>query len=144
MATLNNLITGFSVDKLKQFFRQKISTFKPDEGNYEYLFEDNETITDNYEDIIKIGEADLTNSDDLIAITAKTLAPLTNRTGKKRQFEIAKKILKEENKDAAFFIFYDDNGNFRFSLIRANFLGDRKSTRLNSSHTDISRMPSSA
>ncbi len=126
MATLNNLITGFSVDKLKQFFRQKISTFKPDEGNYEYLFEDNENITDNYEDIIKIGEADLTNSDDLIAITAKTLAPLTNRTGKKRQFEIAKKILKEENKDAAFFIFYDDNGNFRFSLIRANFLGAKR------------------
>ena len=30
-----------------------------------------------------------------------------------------------------------------FSILR-NFLSDRKSTRLNSSHTDISRMPSSA
>ena len=29
-------------------------------------------------------------------------------------------------------------------LVYQNMLGDRKSTRLNSSHTDISRMPSSA
>ncbi len=126
MDTLNNLIANFSADTLKQFFRQKISTFKPEEEDYEYLFEDNENIIDNYEDIVKIGEADLINSDDLLVITAKTLAPLTNRTGKKRQFEIAKKILKEENKDAAFFIFYGDNGNFRFSLIRVNFLGAKK------------------
>ena len=126
MDSLNNLITDFSIDKLEQFFRQKISTFKPDEENYEYLFEDNENIIENYEDIEKIGEADINNSDDLIIITAKTIAQLTNRTGKKRQFEIAKRILKEENKDAAFFVFYDENGNFRFSLIRANFHGSKK------------------
>ena len=126
MDTLNNLIADFSVDRLQQFFRQKISTFKPEEEDYEYLFEDNHNIIDNYENIVKIGEAYLTNSDDLLVITAKTLSPLTNKTGKKRQFEIAKKILKEENKDAAFFIFYGDSGNFRFSLIRGNFLGAKR------------------
>jgi len=62
----------------------------------------------------------------LIIITAKTNVPLTNRTGKKRQYEIAKKILKEENKDASFFIFYDEKNNFRFSFIRANFLGTKR------------------
>ena len=123
---LNYLITDFSVDKLEQFFRQRINSFKTDEEDYAYLFEDNENIADNYKSIVKIGKADLLNSDDLLVITAKTLAKLTNKTGKKRQFEIAKKILKEENKDAAFFIFYDDNGNFRFSLIRANFLGAKR------------------
>jgi hypothetical protein len=122
MDTLNNLITNFSVDTLKLFFRQKISSFKSDEENYEYLFEDND-----YEDITKIGEADLKNSDDLLIISAKTLAPLTNKTGKKRQFEIAKKILSEENKDAAFFIFYDESGNFRFSFVKANFVETKKS-----------------
>jgi len=124
--TLNNLITDFTVDKLNQFFRQKINTFKPDKEDYEYLFEDNENITNNYKEIVKIGEADLTNSDDLVIITAKTITPLTNRTGKKKQFEIAKKILKEENKDASFFIFYDENGNFRFSLIRTNIFGTKR------------------
>ena len=136
MAFLNNLIpldnyhrgliTNFSVENLKQFFRQKISTFKPAQEDYGYLFEDNKDITVHYKDIIKIGEADLLKSDDLLVITAKTLAPLTNRTGKKRQFNIAKKILKQENKDAAFFIFYDAHNNFRFSFIRANFFGAKR------------------
>ncbi|MCD6355028.1 MAG: transposase [Prolixibacteraceae bacterium] len=120
---INDLIENFSVNALKDFFRERISSFKPDEEYYEYLFNENDYINENYKDIVKIGEADLSNSDDLLVLTAKTLVPLTNRTGKKRQYEIAKKILKEEDKDAAFFIFYDDNGNFRFSLIRVNFLG---------------------
>ena len=34
--------------------------------------------------------------------------------------------------------------NLRSTLILAAFVGDRKSTRLNSSHLDLSRMPSSA
>ena len=33
---------------------------------------------------------------------------------------------------------------FVISLVGNSVFGDRKSTRLNSSHTDISRMPSSA
>ena len=50
--------------------------------------------------------------------------------------------------------FFSGNGNALFSIQGANVVGtvgnatlatkDRKSTRLNSSHTDISRMPSSA
>ena len=36
------------------------------------------------------------------------------------------------------------NGVWSFKDIVGNPLKDRKSTRLNSSHTDISRMPSSA
>jgi len=126
MDTLNHLIDNFSVDTLKQLFRQKISSFKPDDENYEYLFEDNENITDKYSHISKIGEADLSNSDDLLILTAKTSETLTKRTGKKRQYEIAKKVLKEESKDAAFFVFYDANGQFRFSFIRTNFLGAKR------------------
>ena len=37
-----------------------------------------------------------------------------------------------------------DPGTFALVGMAAVFAGDRKSTRLNSSHTDISRMPSSA
>ena len=51
---------------------------------------------------------------------------ITNKTGKKRQFEIAKKILSKENKDAAFFIIYDDSGNFRFSFVKANLVEAKK------------------
>ena len=85
MNILDNLITGFSVERLVQFFRQKISSFKPDEENYETLFLDNENIIGDYKDILKIGEADLKNSEDLIIIAARTLKKLTDKTGKKRQ-----------------------------------------------------------
>jgi len=123
---INNLISYFSVDELKLFFRSKIAKFKPIEESYDFLFEDKDEISDNFTYINKIGEAVLNNNDDLLIITAKTNKILTNRTGKKRQYEIAKNILKEENNDAAFFIFYDENNNFRFSFIRANFLGTKR------------------
>lgn len=123
---INSLIENFSIDNLKNFFRTKLRTFKPDNENYGYLFGDNEYINNNYQYIQKIGEADFsTDTDDILVLTAKTSTQLTNRTGKKKQYEIAKKILKEENKDAAFFIFYDDR-NFRFSFLKANFLGTKR------------------
>jgi hypothetical protein len=123
---INSLITEFSLEQLKQFFRRKITKFKPIEENYEYLFEDKSEIIDDFTNILKIGDAELNNNDDLLVITAKTNKKLINRTGKKKQYEIARKILREENKDAAFFIFYDESNNFRFSFIRANFLGTKR------------------
>ena len=43
---------------------------------------------------------------------------LTERSGKKDQYELAKKILKQEIRySGGFFIFYDEQGNFRFSLV---------------------------
>jgi len=126
LSYINDLISDFSIEQLKLFFSRKITNFKPIPEYYDFLFEENEVVPKHYENIIKIGEADLANNDDLLVITAQTNEPLTNRTGKKRQYEIAKKILKEENKDAAFFIFYDENNNFRFSFIRANFLGTKR------------------
>ena len=42
------------------------------------------------------------------------------------------------------FITMEKNIQYKFLLIAFAIIEDRKSTRLNSSHTDISRMPSSA
>jgi hypothetical protein len=121
---IQNLINEFSVDNLKYYFRHNIRTFKKDEKDYSHLF--NREITEQYENIHKIGEAKLNNIEDLIIIVAKTRAHLTDRSSKKRQFEIAKKILKNENRDASFFVFYDESENFRFSFISANYLGVRR------------------
>ena len=116
----------FQLINWSSFLHKKTSSFKLEKEDYEFLFKDNKDITDNYENIIKIGEADLKDSDDLIVIAANTLLPLTERTGKKRQFEIAKKILTNKNKDAVFFIFYDNDGNFRFSFIRTNYIESKR------------------
>jgi len=51
---------------------------------------------------------------------------LTERSSKKAQFEIGKGILKQEQADAGIFIFYDQHGNFRFSLIYATYFGKQR------------------
>lgn len=64
--------------------------------------------------------------EDIIVIAAKSKEKITERSSKKRQYEIAKNILKKEKKDASFFIFYDGNGDFRFSFIKTNYLGKKR------------------
>jgi len=123
---ITNIIESFSVEALTAFLRNKIHSFKPETDEFDYLFEENEEILNNYSEIQKIGEAEFSDSEDILIITAKTENELTSRSGKKKQYEIAKKILKEEVKDSAFFIFYDKEGNFRFSFIRVEYEGTKK------------------
>ena len=51
---------------------------------------------------------------------------LTEHSGKKAQYTLGKKILKEQQADAGIIIFYDPKGKFRFSLIYTNYLGKRR------------------
>ena len=120
-----NLIENFSVDNLQSFFRQKLSSFRPEKEDYSHLFEDK--TEEKYTAIYKLGQANLKDStDELLVVSAQTQSNLTYKTGKRQQFEMAKKVLQYENKDAAFFIFYDEEKNFRFSFVKANFEGKTK------------------
>jgi len=49
--------------------------------------------------------------------TIKTDEIITERSSKKRQFEIAKRLLRVFYLNIGLFIFYDQNKNFRFSLV---------------------------
>jgi len=62
----------------------------------------------------------------LIVCAFKVQKSLSEKSGKKAQYEKAKKILKDLQADSAIFIFHDKNGNFRFSLIYANYLGKKR------------------
>lgn len=109
---LQNLIQKFSTENLIQLFRYKTRTFR--EINEEATNYDNDFFSNG----LLLGEIKLDNENELIAYTFKTNKELTERSGKKAQYELAKKILKQEQRySAGFFIFYDDNYNFRFSLI---------------------------
>jgi adenine-specific DNA-methyltransferase len=126
MGALETLTKQFSLNILYQFFSNEITSFKSDEVDFDFLFEEDGKIQKSFAEIRKLGEADLPNGEDLLVFTAHTIFSLTDRSGKKQQYEIAKKILKEEVSDAAFFIFYDDRGQFRFSFIRADFKGTKR------------------
>ncbi|MCP4052818.1 MAG: hypothetical protein GY739_07090 [Mesoflavibacter sp.] len=82
MSQLTNLINQYSNKNLIAFLRDKLPSFKPDDENLDYLFQ--EDVFDKYESIEKVGEATI-NKDDVIIIASETTEPLTERTGKERK-----------------------------------------------------------
>ncbi len=115
----DNLIDHFSVKSVADFFFGKISSFQKIYEDFEHLLPENDYA--NFSNLQKIGEATFNDESDLLVFTCKFQGVLSERSSKKRQFEIAKKVLKEDFKDGAIFIFYDDNDCFRFSFIRKNY-----------------------
>lgn len=116
---MDKLIQNFSIKSVADFFATKISSFSPNNENLDYIL--NDADFEHFSYLQKIGEVEFNNSDELIVFTCKFQGVLSERSSKKRQFEIAKKVLKEDFKDGAIFIFYDDNDCFRFSFIRKNY-----------------------
>lgn len=117
---LVNLIQEFSPKGLDRFMRDRSTKFRSI----------NESLEE-YEDILfslgtKVGQIDFDAANHLIVCIFKTDQTLAERSGKKAQYEKAKKILADSLSDAGIFVFYDGNGNFRFSLVYANYLGKKR------------------
>ena len=116
---LQSIVNDFDISRFEQFFRQK-----NDKLNFPY--EDlSVSNLDNFSDGKKIAKAKIKDGD-LIICSILVKKELTERSGKKSQYEIGKQILKQQQADAGIFIFYDFKGDFRFSLIYTNYLGKRR------------------
>jgi len=113
---LQDIIKDFELNKFIRFFREKSRSFAPRQETL---------IQENFNNGHKLGEIKLTDGN-LIVCAFKVNQPLSERSGKKAQYEAGKRVLKEHQVDAGIFIFYDESGNFRFSLIYANYLGKRR------------------
>jgi len=80
-----------------------------------------------FADFRAIGEIVFNPNEKLVVVTARVLGDLTERSGKKAQYEKAKKILKDFMKyDAGIFVFSDAAGSFRFSLVYGQAQGTRR------------------
>ncbi|MFA5629481.1 MAG: N-6 DNA methylase [Dehalococcoidales bacterium] len=118
---LTRMIQSFNSKNLTLFLRSKTDKFAELAEN---LAEYNDERFSNFE---RLGEIRFDNGNRLAVITAKVTGDLSERSGKKAQYEKAKKILKEfEVYNAGFFVFYDNRGNFRFSLVYEQAEGIRK------------------
>jgi hypothetical protein len=118
---LQSVINSFSPQHLVQFFRTSSGSFRPADEDFTHYLED-ETLAD----LRKLGEIEFEDAQRLILIASRSEKELTTRSGKKRQYELAKKILKGESYDAGIFVFYDSRSNFRFSLVAANYFGKQR------------------
>ena len=133
---LQSIIEEFDVKKFISFFREKNNILRfPDEpliydkyetGNNQASLNNlnNEKVT-SFSQGRKLAEGKLDDGE-LIICSFLVDSELTERSGKKAQYNLGKKILKENQSDAGIFIFYNPQGNFRFSLIYTNYLGKRR------------------
>jgi len=116
---LKDIIEDFSTEKFIHFFRNKNTSFRPMQEDLSNYNDGDFTSSE------KIGEIEFQDNN-LIICAFQVLKDLTERSGKKKQYELGKRILKDSNADAGIFIFYDQNGNFRFSLIYTEYFGTKR------------------
>ena len=111
---LKQIFETFEPDAIIDFFRTiGVRTLNPLKRNYD-IQADASFFSIPY----LLGVIRLENEEELAVFTVKVEKSLTERSGKKAQYELAKKILKAENRyPAGIFIFHDDKNDFRFSLV---------------------------
>lgn len=117
---LQDIVDNFSPEKFSRFFRDKNRSFSPRQEDVRHYDDEN------FKNGLKLGEIQFTKTEKLIVCAFQVKQSLSERSGKKAQYEKGKKILKDTQSDAGIFIFYDQTGNFRFSLIYPETIGNRR------------------
>ncbi len=117
---LQDIISDFSPDKFAKFFRAKNRSFSPRQESFSQY---NDPA---FADGLKIGEIAFSADEKLLVCVFQSLRPLSERGSRKAQYEKGKRILRDTQSAAGIFIFYDRNGNFRFSLIYPEAVGNRR------------------
>ncbi len=120
---LQPVVENFSPQNLTTFLRTACGSFRPGEQDYGHYLHPDLPIKEFHE----LGRIDFSDERRLMVIVGQMQTELTSRTGKKKQYDLAKKVLKEELFDAGIFAFYDGSGNFRFSLVVAKYQGQQRS-----------------
>jgi len=121
---LEQLIEDFDRDKLIQFYKQSSDKFRStvSEDYSNYLPEGDRR----FGKIEQIGQIDYEKQAKTIAFfVCPVSGELSEKDSKKKQYEIGKKILKDNYRDAGIFVFHGDK-NFRLSLIAASYSGPKR------------------
>ena len=88
---LTKLINDFNPKNLTLFLREKCINYAETPQNLPQYDDDR------FNAFLKLGEIKFDNSDRLVVVTAKVCSDLSERSGKKAQYDKAKKNLKELN-----------------------------------------------
>ena len=119
---LLSLTEGFSPEKLLGFLRLIAPNLRPQRLSLSYFLKEDSP----FDEAQQIGVIELPGMNTVIVATVHVKGELTNRSGKRKQYELAKRILKDGNHNAGIFAFYDDDGRFRLSLVTVTYHGTRR------------------
>lgn len=125
---LQDIVNDFKVEKFNRFFRRKSDQFRELNEDWSYYVASVKNDDGRFKDFqngIALGEIEFQDHR-VIICSFRVVGSLSERSGKRAQYDLAKKILKQSNYDAGIFIFHDAEGNFRFSLVYAIYLGNRR------------------
>jgi len=121
---LEQIIEDFNKDTLTQFYNKLSSgKFRPASEDFsENLPKDDRR----FESIEQIGRIEHEKKAQTTAFFISSVSgEISERDSKKKQYDIGKKILKDNYLDAGIFVFYGKN-NFRLSLIAAFYSGPKR------------------
>lgn len=119
---LQELIERFEINKFTRFLSAANSAFKPVTEDYSHYLD-----TEGYfSDFTKAGQIEFKDGGQLLICTIFCDKPLTERTGKKKQYDLAKKVLKDTYCEAGLFLYDDNSGRFRLSFICARYMGPKR------------------
>jgi hypothetical protein len=119
---LKDIVNDFALEKFDAFFREKSTAYKDLDESFKKYDKDIFKLTQ------RLGYIDFGGRlKDVCIIGVQSDRDLTERSSKKAQYAFAKSLLKQEDKyEAGIFIFYDNAGNFRFSLIYPQYSGTKR------------------
>ena len=119
---IQNLIQGFSHEQLANFLRLKAPSFRPGRISLnDFLKQD-----DAFDRAEQIGLIGLPKAQTVIVGVVRAKDEITARSSKRKQYELAKRILKAGNHNAGLFAFYDSAGRFRLSLVTVTYHGTHR------------------
>jgi len=116
--TLENLTKAFSLEDFQNYLYHNGFTVSPRQV---YDYENHEELI---EEITYLGHIKLEDREADLVVFAVKVKNLTERTSKKKQFDIAKELLNKVNKYYGLFLFYSDR-SFRLSFVFKNTYGTK-------------------
>ena len=119
---LETLTKNFTRETLITFLRAASGKFRPEKEDLSRQEENAPFL----HDLFKLGSIDFADGRRMVILAGQVEKELTTRSGKQKQYEIAKKVLRNHFYDAGIFVFHDDAGHFRFSLITAQYTGAKR------------------
>lgn len=122
-SSLYALIGAFSPENLVSFLRSACGAFKPVQSDLsEFLEGDGK-----FSQLNQVGRIGFDEVQRLTVVVCKVDGELTSRTGKQDQYDLAKRLLQRDRSfDGGLFVFYDDAGHFRMSLVIGQAAGTKR------------------
>jgi adenine-specific DNA-methyltransferase len=119
---LEELIKSYSGEKLADLLFQ--AGFEKSTKNLDSLL----PVDDIFSSSLQLGEIKTNDNQKVLVVETKVSSDLSERSSRKKQFDIGKKLLQNNQAYAAgLLVFYDEKGNFRLSLVHPKFEGTKRS-----------------